>query len=389
MVISVCGPSKSGKTVLIKKVIPEDCIIPVVGAGVQSADDLWRRVLQWMDVPAEIADKHFTETGVDAGIKGGGKIGLPLVAQGSAEGEIGANRAWGNEQVKIKRNDGIVGVIDEISESDFVVFIDDFHYIREEIREEIGRQIKVATERAVKIVTASVPHRVDDVVRSNPELRGRVAAVDLGYWEIDELMRIARQGFNALNAEISPELEQRLATEALGSPQLMQSICLNLCHVVALREHLPDHKRLVITEEQVNDGLLRTSSVADFSKMVSSLQSGPRSRGQERKLHHFDDGSTGDVYRSILLATSRDPIRLSFSYENIINRIRNICIDGAPAGSSVTSALEQMHVIAEDLQPSASPIAWDGDNLDIVDPYLLFFLRCSQKLASLGDYQNT
>ena len=56
----------------------------------------------------------------------------------------------------------------------YVVFIDDFHYIERGVREEIGRQIKAAAEKGIRICTASVPHRSDDVVRSNPELRGRV-----------------------------------------------------------------------------------------------------------------------------------------------------------------------------------------------------------------------
>ena len=37
----------------------------------------------------------------------------------------------------------------------------------------------------------------DDVVRSNPELRGRVTAIDMTYWSADELEQIAFRGWGA------------------------------------------------------------------------------------------------------------------------------------------------------------------------------------------------
>ena len=45
MVVSISGPSKSGKTVLIKKVMDEDLIIPVIGSGIEGPEDLWMSVV--------------------------------------------------------------------------------------------------------------------------------------------------------------------------------------------------------------------------------------------------------------------------------------------------------------------------------------------------------
>jgi hypothetical protein len=50
-VISLSGPSKSGKTVLVERVVGRDCLITVTGANVEEPDDLWDRVLDWMDIP--------------------------------------------------------------------------------------------------------------------------------------------------------------------------------------------------------------------------------------------------------------------------------------------------------------------------------------------------
>ena len=74
---------------------------------------------------------------------------------------------------------GLTQVAREISGSAFVVFVDDFHYMSRELQVEVAKQLKAATELGIKICTASVPHRADDVVRANAELRGRVQAVDM------------------------------------------------------------------------------------------------------------------------------------------------------------------------------------------------------------------
>lgn len=386
MVVSISGPSKSGKTVLIKKVLNGDFIIPVIGSGIEAPEDLWARALQWMETPTSVTTTKSTESQFSGGAKGGGEASIPLIAQGKGEVHVGATKSWGNSSSSTNESSGLTKVIKEIAGSEFVIFVDDFHYIREEIREEIGRQIKVAADNGVNIVTASVPHRADDVVRSNPELRGRVAAVDLGYWDIRHLLMIAKQGFSKLNVDLTGEVKNRLCDEAMGSPQLMQTICFCLCQVLNIIEPIPDYKRIEVSEDDISRALIRTSSFTDFSKMLSSLHSGPKPRGQERKEHTLVDGTRGDVYRAVLLAIRANPIAMSFSYDDIMARIKAVCIADSPVGSSVTSCLEQMHAITESLQPGRPVLAWDGDNLDITDPYFAFFLRCSEKISTIKQF---
>lgn len=384
MVVSVSGPSKSGKTVLVRKVVPDDCLITVRGASIQSSEELWNRVLDWMGEPLETAESTSTVNELSGGAEGGGKIGIPLVVEGHAKGTVGVKRGWSGGQSKTFRRNGLEQVIKDIAKSDFVVFIDDFHYIKPSVRDDIGRQIKAAAESGVKILTASVPHRADDVVRSNPELRGRVVGITLEPWNLSDLTQIARKGFQALNVDLAPSIERRFAEEAFGSPQLMQSICLNLALVLDTKETRRDFARVEVDTNKVADTLRRTSAFADFSKMLRDLHIGAKTRGTERKEHDLIDGTKGDVYRAILLAMKQEPAKLSFTYDEITTRVKESCVGDAPTGSSVNAALAQMHTIAEILQPGASPLSWDDPTLDIVDPYFLFFLRCSDKLRQIA-----
>lgn len=383
VIVSVSGPSKSGKTVLISKIVSEDRLITIAGPSISGAANLWEHALNWMGAPSQVTITKSSTTTLTASGEAGGKLKVPLVAEGAAKVTGGGSHAMGSLVAETQRNGGMEQVIKEIGGSDFAIFIDDFHHIKQELRDEIGRQIKSAAERGVKIVTASVPHRSDDVVRSNPELRGRVASVNLTYWKSEELIKIARKGFNALNAELPPAVERQIAQESFGSPQLMQTICLSLCYTLPIDKELPSQQRLDVSPEIVKEALLRTSSFADFSKMLTTLHSGPKVRGTERKLHAFTDGSQGDVYRGILLAMKSDPAELSFSYDNMLARVRSVCTNDPPVGSSITSALEQMSKLAEEVQPGSSPLSWDEDTLDVSDPYFLFYLRCSDKLLTL------
>lgn len=384
VVVSISGPSKAGKTVLIKKVIDQDYLIKIPGAGISSPETLWDRALNWMGTPNEVTTSKSSTTGGNFELEGSGKVKVPLFSEGGVAARGGMNHSGTSEQTETVSRGGLERVIREIGKSDFVLFIDDFHYINASIREEVGRQIKAAAEEGVKILVASVPHRKSDVVRSNTELRGRLATFDIGFWGVEELQLIARRGFAALNADLAPSVERALAQESFGSPQLMQSICLNLCQIIGLRQPLPTHERVEVTQDDLNGAFEQTTAFTDFTKMFEALHTGAKTRGTERKIHQLSDGTGGDVYRAILLGMKSDPASLSMNYDEITKRVRQVCVGDPPVGSSITSALEQMDQIGEDLQPGDSPIAWDGDVLDVTDPYFLFYLRCSDKLRNIA-----
>ena len=151
------------------------------------------------------------------------------------------------------------------------------------------------------------------------------------------------------------------------------------------KETLPEYVRVEISDADLESILERTSNFMDFVSLVEALHSGPKQRGYERKQFQFKDGSTGDVYRSILLAMADDPPRLSIAYDEMLRRVRGVIPAGeSPVGSSVAQALVQMGTIAESIQPNYSVIEWDENVLDIVDPYFLFFLRSSPILDDIA-----
>jgi hypothetical protein len=279
---------------------------------------------------------------------------------------------------------GLVQVQREIADSTFCVLVDDFHYIRGDLQVDIGRQIKTASERGIRIIAASVPHRSDDVVRSNSELRGRTLNIDTEFWTDRELEDIARLGFKALNVHLQEPMIARLAQNACRSPQLMQRICLNVCNGLNVTRARDVTKYVADYEIDLPNILAITATSSDFKTLVETMHNGPKIRGQERNKFYFTDGSRGDVYRCILLAIKQDPPLMELPYSVLMDRIRSVCIGDVPVGRSVTEACGQISSIASVDRTVEFDTDADVETFHVADPYWLFYLRCSNKLASLS-----
>jgi hypothetical protein len=385
-ILSVSGPPKSGKTVLIERVIGFDNLVTVTGAGLYSSDHLWDRVLDWMGSPSGVGLESERSVGGTVSGKVGGEAGIPFVAKGKAEASAAVDVTRLRRSTEEHGRRGMVQVIEEIADSEFVLLIDDFHYMDRAVQIEVAKQIKEAARQGVKICTASVPHRSDDVVRSNPELRGRVLAIDVGFWNIEELKEIGHIGFPILGATVEEELMSRLAKEASGSPQLMQALCLDLCFELLAQRGSLAGRQVHANTVPPTSVLSRTSARTDYRSLVRKLHTGPKSRGTERKEYPFSDGTKGDVYRCVLLAIASDPPRLRFTYEDLMSRIVRVSPNDQPRPQSVYQTCAQMAAICEATSPGERIFEWDDDQtqVDIPDPYFLFYLRWSNALSDLG-----
>jgi hypothetical protein len=384
-IVSLSGPSKSGKTVLVEKVVGKDKLVPVVGAGIRDAEQVWTRVLDWIDVPTEASDQKSWQLGTGARVGAKAETDV-IIASAEARGDVNTKFTRRTTGMERKARRGLEQVIEELGGTDFVVLVDDFHYMPREVQADVAKQLKEAARRDVKIVIAAVPHRADDVIRANAELQGRVTVIDVGYWRPRDLARIAVGGFDKLNVEIEAASVERLAHQAAGSPQLMQALCLYACFVLGTIDHMPKRVNEKLKEEDHVKACRLTSTIADFRSLVDALEAGPRTRAGDRKEYTFTDGTTGDVYRAILKAIAAEPLVLTFDYEEVLRRVRSLCEGEGPAGSSVTGACAHMSRLAEEQLPTARVLTWDERDqiLEIPDPYLSFYLRWSDRLRETG-----
>lgn len=380
MLIAVSGPSKSGKTVFVEDVVGRDNLIHVTGAGVTSPQVLWQRVFDIIGTPTE--QTKVTEKNIQAA------IGAKLTTEANAlfvkgGGEVGATGTWAEKDGITEKysQDFLQLLIKELKGTSYVIFIDDFHYIPRDVQKILAEHIKEAIRQGINIVCASVPYHSDDVLKANSDLRGRILTIDLDYWNPEILAEIAVKGFAALQVKYSKPFLQNIVAESAGSPQLMQTICLNACYEGKVRTtNTNDTLMLGENSEFTKDVCMRTVMSTDYSSVVEKMREGPKTRGTERNQHVLKDGSRFDVYPIVLKAIAQNPPLLNFRYADLVSRIESLCGENGPSGSSVTGACFHISQIAND-SSNQNIMEWDGssDVLDIRDPYLLFYLRWSEK----------
>jgi len=377
MLVSISGPSKSGKTVFVEKILGKENLIQVTGAGVKSPKDLWLRVFDIVGTPIE---RTSTVSSTTSGTIGGKASAEGGIVFGKVNGEMSGSATYSSQRAESEANsiDYLQLLIKELSGTTFVVFIDDFHYVERAVQSDLAQQIKEAIRQGVKFICASVPYRSDDVIRSNPDLRGRFFAIDFDYWTTDVLKKIAYKGFQKANIVYRDSLVDNLVDEAAGSPQLMQYLCLNACYEKGIRE-IPDEPFDLIYEKHFFDSVCRrTVASTDYSSTAEKMLEGPKTRGSDRKMYITKFNWQGDVYRLLLKAIALDPPCLNFRYQPLIDRISSICTGDVPSGSSITNACYHSAALANDTANN-NVVEWDSDNdvFDIRDPYLLFYLRWS------------
>lgn len=374
-IIAISGPSKSGKTVFVEATLGYDNLIQVSGANITAADELWRRIFTAIGtpIPTSSTTGNTTETVVAGALEGG----IPLVAK--ATGTLTGKQGDSSSQTADVRPDYLTLLVKELKGTEFVIFIDDFHYIGKAVQIEIADVIKEAIRQGIRFVLAAVPYHADDVVIANSDLRGRMLKLDFDYWDEAALKKIAEQGFQALNATIAPATIEAFAIEAAGSPQLMQSLCLNLCFELDLKQTLENSETFAPDNAFIKRVCQRTAQTNDYSSVIRVMTEGPKVRGTERNAYVLKDGSASDVYPILVRAISQSPPELTLSYTNLLARIASLCVKEHPQGSSVTGSCSHMSSLANDIAGS-SIMEWDGtqDILDIRDPYLLFALRWAE-----------
>ncbi len=388
-IASIVGPSKAGKTVLVQRVVGEGNLITVSGASVRSPDQLWERVLDWWGEP-HATTASTIETSTDTSTREhGGQIGLSGTGATHKQGHQNADAVAETTLATVNRR-GLPQVIQELANTPYTLLLDDFHYIPAAIQTDVAQQLKDAASRGLRICVASVPHRADNIVRALPELRGRVLAIDLDYWNKRDLLQIAKLGLPLLGLEIDQPSLHMFANEAAGSPQLMQQICLWTCNHLRASETVDPPRSVTLDELARKEILYLSSCVVDFRALLRALIAGPRVKPGERRSYVHHDGRSGDVYLTVMRAIALDPLKLALPLADLVQRVETICGGQArPDNSQIARACGTFGQIASGFAaaPTGPSLEWDDQAQTIVipDPYLSFYLRWSIMLEKEAD----
>jgi hypothetical protein len=377
-ILCITGPTKSGKTVLARQVLPKS--IRVSGGEIASIDDFWADIVDelaaYTDETAERSRSEATATteayGAAAKIAGSG-------VDARHEDSDGKATTLRHAQSRSRKPRHVAK--SELLKTKPAVVVDDFHHIDPEVQHQVVRGVKDLVFEGVPIVLIAVPHRAADIVRAEREMRGRVEDLQIKPWDIDELDDIAEKGFAALNIECSAEMSRSMAEESYGSPHLMQDFCLQICKSNKITETLPER---VVLQGEINDNFFRwVANSEGGDETYRRLEQGPpRSDRIERRLRN---GATTDIYGAVLRAIASTGPKTELDWTEVGAGLRRVLADDAPKRHEYTRVLEQMSAIAKEMvwEEEHGRFAGDPaldydsslDKLHISDPFFAYQLR--------------
>jgi hypothetical protein len=400
-VLALVGPTKTGKSVLLRRVLDEP--VWVDGQGVQSVEALWQLVGSELGV--SYSSEHGTERGTSTTatakakafiIEGGGDVT-------AASGKTETRRAVAAPEVEVKK---------ALMASGRILVIDDFHFIQTSVQQEIVRAVKPLVFDGLRTVFAAISHRRHDVPTVVEDMVGRVTPLEIALWTEAELQVIASKGFEKLNvSDPGGRISARLAGMSFGSPHMMQKLCREICREVnEVLETAPDTRELREPEDW--DAFFR-SQVEDASgRWFTRLLTGPRER-TGRTIWSLEDGRKVDGYGLVLVAIGKTGPRLELSKDEIRHGVESAVSGKAPEANQVTRVLQNMSRIAarrlneqplteEELdeegdtfggvQPVVEYID-DGPNstLHIADPFFAYYMRwgVDRHLPAVGGHDPT
>lgn len=369
--VTVTGQTKSGKTVITKKLYPKDKSIWIDGGAIKVEDDFWNALIDKLEY-------YQTENISTTEEQSGGSTSENLVKGeilgigGSKKHTILENDRTSTTSVKTKTVSTKVRALRGLEELRIPLIIDDFHYINRSIQGDLVRALKSAVFEGVPVILIAIPHKRYDAMKVEKEMTGRISLVSVPSWTREELLYIPNTGFPMLNISMPNHISESLADEAVGSPHLMQEFCRRAS------------KQITVDGKKGEDIDLR-EMYHDIAENIGrpifeKLMKGPRQRN-DRIPRQLKSGDSVDIYGLVLAALAHlKPGLISIEYEELRKAIREIISSASPQLHEIARVLKHMSNIASTDESSAPVIDFDDKEkkLHITDPFFSFYLKWGQ-----------
>lgn len=365
--VTITGQTKSGKTVLTKKIYPKNESIWIDGGAIKTEEDFWNALIDQLEYyQTESYSKTTEENGSTSQedlLKG--ELGL---FGGSKKITVNGGDKSAETLIRTKLVSTKISALKGLEVNKIPLIIDDFHYIERTIQGNVVRALKSPIFDGAPVIIIAIPHKRFDAMKVEKEMTGRISHVQIPMWNDTELTYIANIGFNLLNFQIDKMLIDYLANEAVGSPHLMQEFCRSLSKKL-------DNN--VTISKAIIDEIFHEIAENIGRPIFEKLMKGPRQR-TDRIQRTLKNGKTVDIYGLILSALAHiKPGLISIEYEELRQAIREVISTQLPQIHEIARVLKTMSRIAATDESSAPVIDFDEaeKKLHITDPFFSFYLK--------------
>ena len=371
--IAVAGPTKSGKTVLVRRMVPKGASVWVEGGHISSVQDVWNAILADLSMPVSVVESqlHQAEDAYTLEVTTGFKpvgIGADIKNLDSTKtsNSTGTAATYGTAGPKAATN--------ALMFHEKVLVIDDFHYLDEGIQTSLIRALKPAVFDGLRVVLLLIPHRMHQAAQAEMDVDGRTHTIYIPDWQGDELFSIAESGFKALNIKCHAQTTNALINECFGSPHLMQDFCSTLCSACKIQEqYLGTAPIPIVAIPQPTDSFFKGFAKSISPETFKALRRGPERTN--RKERAMSAGGTCDTYEAVLLALHELGGATPVDWSALRRALQTVLAE-VPQQHEVTRALEKMDEIAKERkgEPVIDYMKNQGE-LHLVDPFFRYYLK--------------
>jgi len=211
--VTVTGQTKSGKTVLARKILPPEESIWIDGGVVSREDDFWDVIIEQLQLFQSAGEETVEGTISKIGGKGTTEANF-FIAKGSGEISTEAQKERGTKSTSSRNLSSRVAALKGLRSSNVPLVVDDFHYIPRDMQGSIVRALKPLIFDGLPVVIIAIPHRRYDALKVEKEMTGRISPINIPTWSEDELQFISNTGFKLLNYKVPSKFSADLSSEA-------------------------------------------------------------------------------------------------------------------------------------------------------------------------------
>jgi hypothetical protein len=228
--IVIYGPSKQGKTILRKKVLPEDRCVVVPCRPDWTVENIYSEVLRQLGATLDVTEKSTMLTGGSLNGEAKGKAGIHFVASGEVKGSVTGKLERTSEKVVKPASDATFVLLMEVAKkSGRRIIIEDFHYLAEEQRRRLAFDLKAFWDAAVFFVIVGVWAEQNLLTVYNNDLSSRVEEIDV-QWNNNDLDSVLGKGEEALNILLDDEIRRTIIGDCNQNVGLLQRLAESVCY---------------------------------------------------------------------------------------------------------------------------------------------------------------
>lgn len=153
--VTVTGQTKSGKTVLAKKIYPPEDSIWIDGGTVATEDDFWQVIIQQLELFQQTQEENATESGTGTSTTTGGE-GNIVVAKASLKISASDTSSETSAKVTSQTLSSRITALAGLREHHRAIIIDDFHYLPKDMQASIVRALKPLIFEGIAVIIIAI-----------------------------------------------------------------------------------------------------------------------------------------------------------------------------------------------------------------------------------------